>query len=637
MPTESRATARFSLVQRVRYRFDNALTRGISLILIWLGVLTLALLLLMALVSWIWSIGPNDEGVSFGEAFWLALTRTLDPGTFGADAGIRFRVLMLVVTLIGIFIVAIIIGLVSNSIDRRLDSLREGRSLVAETGHTLILGYSPKVPAIVRELAEANLSRRRPAVAILSDRTPSEVHDEIRAQGIHLHNTRLVVRRGNPASMDDLTRLNCASARSIIVVAPDDDAADSLVVKTTLALKRFGIDFAQTPAVVEVTDSLVANALTDIGGTGVLPLNPLATVARITARVLRSSGMGAVYEDMLDFKGDEIYTTAIPEAYVGRSFGELLLSSTRSTVIGIIRADHVIPVPDFAMQLQPGDTAIAISSDDSSLILDRDPTGFDGSHEIATTPPRVENTLIVGWSRLGAAICVDNENHVLPGSRVCILVDPHLHDPERVAADADLRRQEVDVLRGNPIESTAIDHILSRHHFDHVLVLAERDRLSYQDADARALLALLNIRRWYDSQPESVKRPNLVAELLDVNDEIIGEIARPDDFIVSERLVSLALAQLSENPEIYQVLRRLLDADGVQVQFLDSDVVPLQGVSGFADVVTACRSAGAIAIGIQTGVAPQGDVSQAKVVINPDKSQALALGPQDRAVVLVRT
>lgn len=637
MPAEARARPRFSTIQRVRYRFDNALTRGISLILVWLGVITIAVLLVMAFITWIWSVGPNDEAVPFWEAFWLALTRTLDPGTFGADAGMRFRVLMLVVTLIGIFIVAVIIGLVSNAIDRRLESLREGRSLVVETDHTLILGYSQKVPAIVRELVEANRSRTRPAVAILSERTPSEVHDEIRTQGIDLHNTRLVVRRGNPASMEDLARLNAHFARSIIVVAPEDEAADSLVVKNTLALKRFGVDFNHSPAVIEITDGAVAQALTDIGGPGVLPLNPLMTVARITARVLRSSGVGAVYEDMLDFKGDEIYTTPAPSAYHGHPFGELLLASTHSSVIGLIRDGDVIPVPDFDLTIAPGDTIIAISPDDSSLNLDREPSDFahqDGMHH---TPARVENTLIVGWSRLGAAICLDNENHVLAGSRVCVLVDPNLHDANRIQMDAPLQRQDVEVVMGNPIHSLTVESVLSSGEFDHVLVLAERERLSYQEADARALLALLNIRRWYDAQPTTVRRPNLVAELLDVNDEVIGEIARPDDFIVSERLVSLALAQLSENPEIYPVLRRLLDADGVQVQLLGPNDVSFEAVSAFGDVVSACRSVGAIAIGLQLGVGVDGDLSNARVLINPDKASSLSLGPRDRAVVLVKT
>lgn len=627
---------RFTLGQRIRYRFDNALTRGIGLILVWLGLIVLAVILLVAFIVWIWGIGPGDRGVPYFESAWLALTRTLDPGTFGADEGGRFRFLMLIVTLAGLFVLAVVIGLVSNAIDRRLELLRQGRSLVVETDHTLILGYSQKVPAIVRELVEANLSRRKPAIVILGDATPSEVHDSIREQGIELQNTRLVVRNGNPASLEDLARMNASHARSIIIVAPEDEAADSIVVKNTLALTRFGISFDMTPTIAEVSDSYIAAALLDIGGAGLLTVNPLGTVASITARVLRTSGLGVVYEDILDFRGDEIYTTEVPKDYVGRPFRDLLLASTRSSVIGILRSGEVMAAPSFDTLVQAGDHAIAISADDSSLTLDRLPQDTRPPSGDLPIPRAVERTLVIGWSRLGARICADNEQHVLEGSTLTLLIDPDLHDVGSIRSDLTLSRQGVTIELGNPVHKTRMDSVLAEGPYDHILVLAEREKLSHQEADARALLALLHIRRWLDENLGDAPRPNLVGELLDVNDEVIGQVAKPDDFIVSERLVSLALTQLSENPAIYPILKQLLNADGIQLQLIERSLVPMNGVSSFADVVDACQSVGATAIGIQRVQALRDGGSRTSIELNPDKSSDLDLGPQDRIVALTR-
>lgn len=638
MAVDGKAHPRFSILERIRYGFDNALTKGVSLILVWLGIGTLALILVVALIEWFLEIGPDDEAVPYHESAWLAMTRLLDPGTFGSDTGARFRVMMLVVTLIGILFLAVIIGLVSNSIDRKLDNLRQGRSRVVETGHTLILGYSQKVPAIVRELVEANTSRRgKPAIVILSDTTPADVYDDMRDQGVKMRNSRLAVRRGNPASMEDLERLNARFARSIIIVAPEEEAADSMVVKNALALKRFEGEFTGAPVVAEVSDRFIASALTDIGGSSLLTLNPLTTVSRVTARVLRTSGVGAVYEELMSFEGNEVYTAPIPARCLGRTFGDLLLASSRSALIGFVRGDEIHILPDFSTPAQAGDLAIAISEDDSSLELDLDPDLSQQQVDTIHFERRQERTLVIGWSRLGAEICHDNESHVLPGSDITIVVDPDLHDTGLLASELHLQVQSAVVRAGNPVHGVVVDQILEAGPYDHILVLAERDRLSYHEADARALLALLHVRRWYDRQPPGVKRPNMVGELLDVNDEVIGEIARPDDFIVSEKLVSLALAQLSENPAIYPVLRRLLDADGVQVVLLDRDQVNLDGVKTFADVVSACRAIGAVAIGCQLGVAADGTVSGARIVVNPAKTAPLELGPNDRAVVLTRT
>ena len=635
----SRATdtgPRFTLNQRLRYRFDNALTRGITLILVWLGLIVLAVILVVAFIDWIWGIGPGDRSVPYVESAWLALTRTLDPGTFGADEGGRFRILMLIVTLAGLFVLAVVIGLVSNAIDRRLELLRQGRSLVVETGHTLILGYSPKVPAIVRELVEANLSRRKPAIVILGAMTPNDVHDSIREQGIDLHNTRLVVRSGNPASLDDLARMNASHARSVIIVAPEDEAADSIVVKNTLALTRFGISFDSTPTIAEVSDTYVAQALVEIGGGGLLTVNPLGTVASITARVLRTSGLGVVYEDILDFRGDEIYTTDIPTAHVGRPFRDLLLASTRSSVIGLVREGEVLAVPPFDTIIAEGDQAIAISADDSSLVLDRAPQDSPSQTTTVAIPRSLERTLVIGWSRLGTRICLDNEEHVLEGSELTLLVDADLHDVNSIERELGLQRQRVRIELGNPVHRSRIDAVLSAGPYHHILVLAEREKLSHQEADARALLALLHIRRWLDEHLGDAPRPNLVGELLDVNDEIIGQVAKPDDFIVSERLVSLALTQLSENPAIYPILRQLLNAEGVHLYILDRSTLPLHEIETFNDVVIAVLRAGAIAIGIQqVQVSPDG-AAETSISLNPDKSVPLALGPHDRVVILLR-
>jgi hypothetical protein len=44
----------------------------------------------------------------------------------------------------------------------------------------------------------------------------------------------------------------------------------------------------------------------------------------------------------------------------------------------------------------------------------------------------------------------------------------------------------------------------------------------------------------------------------------LARVARPDDFIVSQRIVSLLVAQLSENPGLFDVFNQLLDPFGCE-------------------------------------------------------------------------
>jgi ion channel POLLUX/CASTOR len=78
----------------------------------------------------------------------------MDPGTIAGDAGKwPFLVVMLLLTIGGLLIVSALIGVLATGLDRKLDDLRKGRSVVLERGHTLILGWSETIFTILAELA----------------------------------------------------------------------------------------------------------------------------------------------------------------------------------------------------------------------------------------------------------------------------------------------------------------------------------------------------------------------------------------------------------------------------------------------------------------------------------------------------
>jgi len=143
---------------RLRYAFDNSMSKGAVALIGYLGLASLGLIMVAGLVVILFRIIPGGESEvpGFGEAMWLSLMRTLDSGTMGGDLGSGFRVTMLFVTLGGIFIVSSLIGVINNGIEAKLDELRKGRSFVVERDHTLILGWSPKIFTILSELVLAN-------------------------------------------------------------------------------------------------------------------------------------------------------------------------------------------------------------------------------------------------------------------------------------------------------------------------------------------------------------------------------------------------------------------------------------------------------------------------------------------------
>ena len=194
-----------ALAQRARYRFDTTISRGTLPVIGYLALLTFALVFSAALVLAITGTAINeDEHPGLGEAFWQSLLRILDPGTFSGDNGWVLRVVMLIVTLIGISIAAVLIGLIASGIEQRIELLRRGRSAVVETGHTLILGWSPRMHTVVSELCIANENQRRPAIVVLANENKQEMEDDLAGRIGDTKGTRVVCRTGDPASLHDL-------------------------------------------------------------------------------------------------------------------------------------------------------------------------------------------------------------------------------------------------------------------------------------------------------------------------------------------------------------------------------------------------------------------------------------------------
>lgn len=80
-----------------------------------------------------------------GEAIWLSWTFVADSGNHTNQVGIATRVVSVSITAGGMLIFAMMLGLISDAISEKVDSLRKGKTEVIEKNHILILGWSDKL------------------------------------------------------------------------------------------------------------------------------------------------------------------------------------------------------------------------------------------------------------------------------------------------------------------------------------------------------------------------------------------------------------------------------------------------------------------------------------------------------------
>src|SRR5918997_3125824 len=118
----------------------------------------------------------------------------------------------------------------------------------------------------------------------------------------------------------------------------------------------------------------------------------------------------------------------------------------------------------------------------------------------------------------------------------------------------------------------------------------------------------------------------------------LAQITRADDFIVSDRLVSLMMCQVSENKEFSSVFEDLIDPEGSELYLKPVDEYVTPGVPlNFYTVVEAARRHGEVAVGYRVK-AETGDPHKSYGVhLNPDKSQRITFAEGDRLIVLAES
>jgi len=631
-----------TFAQKFRYRFDNTMSKGPSALIVWLAAVTGLMILLTTAVILSFGIFPSgEEGevakIGFFEAMWQSLMRSMDAGTLAGDSGWKYRILMLIVTLGGIFIVSTLVGILSNTINEKLEQLRKGRSFVVEKDHQLILGWNSKVFTIISELVIANENQKKPRIVVLAPEEKTVMEDEIKDKIPNLRNTKVVCRNGNPNDMVDLAISNPHEAKSIIILAPEETEADpdAQTIKNILAITN-NPERKKDPyhIVAEIRDEKNLQIGRIVGKDEVELLLTDDLISRIMVQTCRQSGLSVVYTELMDFDGAEIYFKN-EEKLTGRTFGESLMLYKDSAVLGMQMPDGTVRVnPPMDTVYEKGSHVIAITEDDDTLIIDN--SGNYNIDESAITTggaedKKPEHTLILGWNNRGAAIIRELDNYVMSGSAIRVI--SHYDDAEEAVLQLipSTKNLVLDFLKGDTTDRPLLDS-LEVSKYDHIIVLSYVGKMDLQAADSQTLITLLHLRDIADIQEVDL---SIVSEILDVRNRELAAVTKADDFVVSDKMISLLMSQVSENKHLMRVFEDIFDAEGSEIYLKPARNYVKPGTPvNFYTIMEAARRRGEIAIGYRI-VADQFDSEKAYgVKVNPNKPDMVTFSEEDKVIVI---
>lgn len=631
-----------SFSEKARYYFENTMSSGPGGVIKWLAIVSLFIVLLLGLVIVIFGIQGStepgsDEPLGFIEGAWQSLMATLDSGTMGGDGADvwPFRIVRFVATLVGIFVISILIGSISSGIDEKIDELKKGRSRVLETNHTLILGWSEKVFSIVSEIVEANENQKGLSIVVMADRDKVEMEDEIKNKIENFKTSKLIVRSGSPLELTDIAVVNPNEARSIIVLAPEESAnPDTHVIKAVLALTNGrNRKEGKYNIVAEIKDPKNMEAAHLVGNDEAVFVLSQDLISRVTAQTCRQSGLSVVYSELLRFEGDELYFQEEPKL-TGKTFKDAIFSYEDSSVVGIFKKDgDVLINPPMETVIDAGDSVIAISEDDDTIKLSGksdfniQTSLFNRTDDDAV---KTEKTLVLGWNAKGVGIITELDNYVAAGSEVLVMADMDI-DEEISELQHTLEKQKIEFRKGDIIDRKTLDS-LHPETFDHIILLSYMDGIDVQESDAKTLICLLHLRNISEKYNQDF---SIVSEMLDIRNRELGVVAKADDFIVGENMVSMMLSQLSENPDLKKVYDILFEAEGSEIYLKSvNNYVKTGEPVNFYTVVESAAQISHTAIGYRIVSQSLDPDKNFGVKINPAKSQTITFSPEDYIIVL---
>jgi voltage-gated potassium channel Kch len=619
--------------ERLRYGFDNYMARGTGALVLALFVITAIIVVVVSLAVFV--LDAEHEGGAL-EIFWRSMLATFDPAVVGGEHGSAlFLLSLLAVTFAGIFITSILISILTAGIEGRLADLRRGRSRVIESGHTVVLGWSPQIFAVLSELIASNVGQRRGSIVILAEQDKVEMEEQIRDRVPPQRHTRIVCRSGSSIDIGELRLASIETSKSIVVLSPQAKSADAGVIKTILAITNNPRRRPEPYHIVaEIREPANLEVAQLVGRDEAQLIVVSDLIAQIIAQTCRQSGLSAVYTGLLNFEGDEIYLADAPADLIGRTFGDALLAFDTSSIIGLQAADGPTRLnPPMDQLIQANDRLIAISAHHAAVQRAEGHVGeirtdlIVEPRELARPP---ERTLVLDWNRRGRSIIRTLDGYVPAGSRIVVVADQPGIEASVGAIRSRLVNQDLDVRQGDTTDRSQLTAICEEG-FDHVIVLCADD-LEPGVADARTLITLLHLREIERQQAAGF---SITSEMLDVRNRELASVTRADDFIVSDQLASLLISQLSGNRNLKAIFDDLFTPEGSEIYLRPATEYVVTGQSmTFATVVESARRRGEVAIGYRQLVHAEDADRAYGVVINPVKSAALVLADDDRVIVL---
>ncbi|MEG1971673.1 MAG: TrkA C-terminal domain-containing protein [Oscillospiraceae bacterium] len=619
-----------SAKEKMSYRIDKLLSKGTGMLILALfsitGIIVIGAGVLMVFVDPEFANNPIAS-------IWGAFMFALDAGTLaGYTTNVVGIMALAAVTLCGIFITSMLIGVLSSGLEAKLEALRRGDSRVLEQNHTVIIGYNDNIFAIIGELIIANENATKPVIVVLGEQEKADMESALGEKITDTKNTEIICRSGCMSDLPALSRCSVETARSIIINSTEDSEVIKTILAVTHILKQNEEDGRNVHITAGVNEQRNVEVAKIAGEGKVEVIYFKSAVSRIIANTCHQPGLSEVYTELFNFDGDEIYIEPATKLF-GKTFGESINLFEKSILLGIKKGNQPILNPPYDTIIEEGDSIIVLADDNGVSIPTEESPKIEAEllndSKVKTSNLCREHLLVLGYNELLPDILNELDNYVAPNSIITVGTST-ISQEEREVLERSYNNMTVtvdvcDIYNGQILEAYVDMGYLK------IIVLSRLD-CDIQESDALNLMILLHLKAIREKRGVQY---SVVSQMLSPQNGELAKIANVNDFVVSTNLTALILSQISEDRDLAAIFEDILDADGSELYMKPASLYVKTHVP-----VTICTAAyaaavhGEVFLGYKNITVDKDGNSTLSIVTNPPKTDTAIFTEGDWFIVL---
>ena len=292
--------------------------------------------------------------------------------------------------------------------------------------------------------------------------------------------------------------------------------------------------------------------------------------------------------------------------------------------------------PGWDYKMADDDEIVILAEDDSTIHFKNAPLYSPATKELSPVKmePEKKRILILGWHHVAEVFIDESSDYLNDGTAYDIMYcEPSEILKEKFdSLKSDYEDFDINIIDDSPLSREGLLKV-DPNIYDIILVLNQKENTDNPDAvDSDTLIILLLLRERLDKSAKT----KIITQVLNSDNQKLINQTDVDDFVISNKLITMILAQLSEEPKIKILYDDIFSEDGseIYVKPVELYYTSLPVEARFIDIIGHATQRDEICLGIRKGAKIKNQEENFGVRLNIPKAETIKLEAGDFLVVL---